>query len=90
MLKRTTPKFWLPTLTVAWGVGEEFNATTASQEPNRLPVATLTGIVSSLPGFFVARLILGVTESGLFPGVVWYLSSTSRGSRIRRPRRASH
>lgn len=37
-------------------------------------VATLTGIVQNRAGFFAARFILGVTESGLFPGVVFYLS----------------
>ncbi|KAL6703668.1 hypothetical protein ACN47E_009442 [Coniothyrium glycines] len=57
VLKRTTPKFWLPTLTLAWGV-----------------VATLMGITQNMAGFFVARFFLGVTESGLFPGVVYYLS----------------
>ncbi|KAI9728074.1 MAG: hypothetical protein M1834_007790 [Cirrosporium novae-zelandiae] len=56
-LKLTTPKFWLPTLTLAWGV-----------------VSTLMGIIQSLTGFFVVRFFLGVTESGLFPGVVFYLS----------------
>ncbi|GJD03998.1 major facilitator superfamily transporter [Colletotrichum higginsianum] len=57
ILKRTTPRFWLPTLTVAWGI-----------------VATLMGIVTNMAGFFVARFFLGVTESGLFPGVVYYFS----------------
>ncbi|KAH7306000.1 major facilitator superfamily domain-containing protein [Stachybotrys elegans] len=57
ILKRTTPRFWLPTLTVAWGI-----------------VATLMGIVTNLAGFLVARFFLGVTESGLFPGVVFYFS----------------
>ncbi|KAH6846941.1 major facilitator superfamily domain-containing protein [Chaetomium sp. MPI-CAGE-AT-0009] len=57
ILKRTTPRFWLPTLTVLWGV-----------------VATLMGIVQNLTGFFIARFFLGVTESGLFPGVVYYFS----------------
>ncbi|KAF2281290.1 MFS transporter [Westerdykella ornata] len=57
ILKRTTPKFWLPTLTIAWGV-----------------VATLMGVTKNLAGFFVVRFFLGVTESGLFPGVVYYLS----------------
>ncbi|KAL9051529.1 MAG: hypothetical protein Q9162_005958 [Coniocarpon cinnabarinum] len=57
ILKKTTPKFWLPTLTIIWGI-----------------VATLTGVVQNLAGFFTARFFLGVTESGLFPGVVWYLS----------------
>ncbi|EAQ82938.1 hypothetical protein CHGG_10756 [Chaetomium globosum CBS 148.51] len=57
ILKRTTPRFWLPTLTALWGV-----------------VATLMGIVQNLTGFFIARFFLGVTESGLFPGVVYYFS----------------
>ncbi|KAH8174892.1 major facilitator superfamily protein [Sarocladium implicatum] len=57
ILKRTTPRFWLPTLTIAWGV-----------------VATLMGVCHNMAGFFVARFFLGVTESGLFPGVVFYFS----------------
>ncbi|KAM7187995.1 Major facilitator superfamily domain containing protein [Naviculisporaceae sp. PSN 640] len=57
ILKRTTPRFWLPTLTILWGI-----------------VATLMGVVTNLAGFFVARFFLGVTESGLFPGVVYYFS----------------
>lgn len=57
ILKRTTPKIWLPTLTLVWGV-----------------VATLMGITQNLAGFFAVRFFLGVAESGLFPGVVFYLS----------------
>ncbi|KAF1959380.1 MFS nicotinic acid transporter-like protein Tna1 [Byssothecium circinans] len=57
ILKRTTPKFWLPTLTIVWGV-----------------VATLMGVTQNLAGFFAVRFFLGVAESGLFPGVVYYLS----------------
>ncbi|UNI16520.1 hypothetical protein JDV02_002948 [Purpureocillium takamizusanense] len=57
ILKRTSPRLWLPTLTIAWGV-----------------VATLLGIVQNLTGFLVGRFFLGVTESGLFPGVVFYFS----------------
>ncbi|KAF2025883.1 MFS transporter [Setomelanomma holmii] len=57
ILKRTTPKFWLPTLTIAWGI-----------------VATLMGVTQNLAGFFAVRFFLGVAESGLFPGVVYYLS----------------
>ncbi len=37
-------------------------------------VATLLGVVQNLAGFFVARFFLGVAESGLFPGVVYYFS----------------
>ncbi|KAK8042884.1 hypothetical protein PG994_013367 [Apiospora phragmitis] len=57
ILKRTGPRVWLPTLTIAWGI-----------------VATLLGIVQDMPAFFVARFFLGITESGLFPGVVYYFS----------------
>lgn len=57
VLKRTSPKFWLPTLSLAWGV-----------------VATLLGVVQNRSGFYAARFFLGVAESGLFPGVVFYLS----------------
>lgn len=37
-------------------------------------VATLMGICTNFTGFVLARFFLGVTESGLFPGVVFYLS----------------
>ena len=57
ILKRTTPRFWLPTLTIVWGVN-----------------ATLLGIVQNKAGFYAARFFLGFVESGLFPGVVFYLS----------------
>lgn len=57
VLKKTTPRFWLPTLMLAWGI-----------------VATLMGICTNYGGFLAARFMLGVTESGLFPGVVFYLS----------------
>lgn len=32
------------------------------------------GICHNKAGFFIARFFLGVTESGLFPGVVFYFS----------------
>ncbi|KAL2107986.1 hypothetical protein VUR80DRAFT_4427 [Thermomyces stellatus] len=57
ILKKTTPRIWLPMLTVAWGL-----------------VATLMGLVENLAGFLVSRFFLGMTESGLFPGVVYYFS----------------
>ncbi|KAL8925655.1 MAG: hypothetical protein Q9208_003338 [Pyrenodesmia sp. 3 TL-2023] len=57
ILKLTSPRLWLPTLTLAWGV-----------------LATLLGVVQNLGGFFAARFVLGITESGLFPSVVFYLS----------------
>lgn len=57
ILKRTSPRVWLPSLTIVWGV-----------------VATLSGIVQNLTGFFIVRFFLGVAESGLFPGVVYYFS----------------
>ncbi|RAL17047.1 MFS general substrate transporter [Aspergillus homomorphus CBS 101889] len=57
VLKKTTPRTWLPTLTLIWGV-----------------VAKLCGVVQNYAGFLVSRLPLGIAESGLFPGVMFYLS----------------
>ncbi|BCS26084.1 allantoate permease family MFS transporter [Aspergillus puulaauensis] len=57
ILKRTTPRIWLPTLTLIWGI-----------------VATLLGVVENYAGYLTSRTALGVAESGLFPGVVFYLS----------------
>lgn len=63
ILKRVGPKIWLPLITFVWGI-----------------VATLQGVVQNtggktgLIGFFIVRFFLGVTEGGLFPGVVFYLS----------------
>ncbi|OJZ88567.1 hypothetical protein ASPFODRAFT_129777 [Aspergillus luchuensis CBS 106.47] len=57
VLKKTTPRIWLPTLTLVWGV-----------------VATLLGVVQNYAGYLTSRTALGIAESGLFPGVVFYLS----------------
>ncbi|KAL9612470.1 MAG: hypothetical protein Q9167_002942 [Letrouitia subvulpina] len=57
VLKCTSPKIWLPTLTLAWGI-----------------VATLMGVTQSFGGFLAVRFFLGITEGGLFPGVVFFLS----------------
>ncbi|KAM7184257.1 Major facilitator superfamily domain containing protein [Naviculisporaceae sp. PSN 640] len=37
-------------------------------------VMTLMGIVQSFSGLLAARIFLGVTEAGLFPGVAYYLT----------------
>ncbi|PWY81095.1 MFS transporter [Aspergillus eucalypticola CBS 122712] len=57
ILKKTTPRIWLPSLTLVWGV-----------------VATLLGVVQNYAGYLTSRTALGIAESGLFPGVVFYLS----------------
>lgn len=57
VLKRTSPKKWLPTLTLVWGV-----------------IATLMGLIQNMAGLYAVRFFLGVAESGLFPGIVFYLS----------------
>jgi len=63
ILKRIGPRIWLPLITFVWGI-----------------VATLQGVVqynggqTGVAGFFVVRFFLGLTEGGLFPGVVFYLS----------------
>lgn len=35
---------------------------------------TLMGIVKDYHGLLIARIFLGVTEAGLFPGVAYYVS----------------
>lgn len=57
ILKLWTPRMWLPTITLAWGV-----------------VSTLMGVIENKAGFFAVRFFLGVSESGLFPGIVYYFS----------------
>ncbi|KAG8626950.1 hypothetical protein KVT40_005895 [Elsinoe batatas] len=37
-------------------------------------VTTFQGIVHNMAGFFIVRVVLGITEGGLFPGVVFLLS----------------
>ena len=37
-------------------------------------VSTLMGLVHNFQGLLATRFFLGLTEAGLFPGVVWYLS----------------
>ncbi|RFU35787.1 hypothetical protein B7463_g580, partial [Scytalidium lignicola] len=38
-------------------------------------IGTLMGLVQNFTGLLVARLFLGFTEAGLFPGVVYYIST---------------
>ena len=57
VLKLTTPRLWLPTLTLTWGI-----------------VCVLMGFTQSFAGFFTARFFLGVADSGLIPGAIFYLS----------------
>lgn len=38
-------------------------------------VMTLMGIVHNFTGLLTARIFLGVTEAGLFPGVAYYLTN---------------
>lgn len=63
ILKRIGPKAWLPTISIAFGV-----------------VSMLQGFIQNKPGvsgvggFYAVRFFLGVTEGGLFPGAVFYLS----------------
>lgn len=45
-------------------------------------VATLLGTSQNFAGIVVARFFLGVTESGLFPGVVFYLSMWYKRSEV--------
>ncbi|KAG0646489.1 putative transporter [Hyphodiscus hymeniophilus] len=57
VLRKISPKRWLPALTIAWGI-----------------VTMCLGFVRNYAGFVAVRAILGVTEGGLLPGMVLYLS----------------
>ncbi|CAK7205003.1 hypothetical protein SEUCBS139899_007767 [Sporothrix eucalyptigena] len=57
VLKRVTPRVWLPFLTFAWGV-----------------VSMCQGFVRNFAGFVSVRAVLGLTEGGLLPGMILYLS----------------
>ncbi|KAH8679552.1 putative MFS transporter [Tricladium varicosporioides] len=57
VLKKVSPKIWLPALTVTWGI-----------------VTMCLGFVRNYAGFLAVRAILGLTEGGLLPGMVLYLS----------------
>lgn len=41
-------------------------------------VMTGMGFVKNFPGLLVARMFLGITEAGLFPGVSFYLTQWYR------------
>lgn len=57
ILKRFSPRIWLPTLMIIWGI-----------------VSIAMGLVHNFQGLLAARFFLGISEAGLFPGVVWYMS----------------
>ncbi|KAI0795290.1 major facilitator superfamily domain-containing protein [Irpex lacteus] len=54
---RFDPQFWLPTLTLLWGIASIFQ-----------------GFVTNRASLFGIRWVLGATEAGLFPGVVYLFS----------------
>ncbi|ODV91339.1 hypothetical protein CANCADRAFT_148212 [Tortispora caseinolytica NRRL Y-17796] len=56
-LKRLHPKYYLPSLTIAWGI-----------------ITTLSCLVQNFGGFVTVRVLLGLAEAGLFPGMIFYLS----------------
>ncbi|TKW53914.1 putative transporter C11D3.18C [Colletotrichum tanaceti] len=57
VLKKVSPRIWLPFLTCAWGL-----------------VTMCLGFVRSYGSFVAVRAVLGMTEGGLLPGMVLYLS----------------
>ncbi|TDL17873.1 MFS general substrate transporter [Rickenella mellea] len=56
-LKRFDPQYWLPFLTLTWGI-----------------VSICQGLVNNQGGLFGIRFLLGMTEAGLFPGVIYIFS----------------
>jgi len=57
ILKRFDPQFWLPSLTLVWGI-----------------VSLCQGLVKDQAALLGVRFLLGVSEAGLFPGVIYVFS----------------
>jgi MFS family permease len=92
ILKRTTPKFWLPTLTLVWGefewaklsvnyadsfVHDRYRRDAHGSDAKSNWLLHCSLLVRKLKEGWSHELTmrsLGVSESGLFPGVVYYLS----------------
>jgi hypothetical protein len=72
LLKKLRPSIWLPSIMVAWGivVSEDAKITPLRVMLTELQM-TLMGLVKDFKGLLIARIFLGVTEAGLFPGVVF-------------------
>ncbi|KAI0304323.1 major facilitator superfamily domain-containing protein [Multifurca ochricompacta] len=67
ILKRFDPQLWLPPLTFAWGVASVAQGLVTNQ-------AGLFGIRVPADMFDTNSQVLGVTEAGLFPGVIFIFS----------------
>ncbi|KAA8651314.1 uncharacterized protein ATNIH1004_000195 [Aspergillus tanneri] len=74
VLKKTTPRIWLPTLTLIWGIVATLLGVVQNYA-GYLTEPVLNGSCDPLrPKGPSETLALGIAESGLFPGVVFYLS----------------
>lgn len=72
LLKKLRPSIWLPSIMVAWGIVVSLSRLWRSlmRLANETQM-TLMGLVKDFHGLLIARIFLGVTEAGLFPGVVF-------------------
>lgn len=61
LLKRMTPKIWLPVIMILWGI-----------------VMTMMGLVKNYGQLVATRVLLGVFEAGLYPGIAFYLTTFYR------------
>lgn len=81
VLKMLRPSIWISVMMFCWGLsGSSIDMFTGNYWGivDTLPVMTLMGIVQSYQGFIVARLALGIAESGFYPAAtfiltLWYL-----------------
>lgn len=77
ILKRTSPRLWLPTLTIAWGIVATLMGVVHNLAGFFVARLFLGSEKMSKGPFIYFRTRLTwviVTESGLFPGVVFYFS----------------
>ncbi|KAJ8091287.1 hypothetical protein PM082_024556 [Marasmius tenuissimus] len=71
VLKKFRPRIWLPGITAHFLlIPMHILILTGRTGPMR----TLMGLVENYPQLVVGRVLLGIAEAGLFPGVVYYLT----------------
>ena len=75
ILKRTTPRIWLPTLTLVWGIVATLLGVVQNYPGYLISRTGMSSFVYKRRGEkLTEQTALGIAESGLFPGVVFYLS----------------
>lgn len=92
-LKRFNPQIWLPTLTLLWGIVTICQGFVTNQAGllgirfcEFLPFMCVDTSAEYDTHYFLVFKVLGMTEAGLFPGVIYvfsiYYKRRERGPRV--------